>query len=285
MFKLIFFISLLLSFYSHTISASPLRISAEELNKLNLSDDIVILDARNKNDYEVGHIKNAINFPVALTFYNKETNGKIQKPQLMQKYLKERGIDTQSKIIIYDDGEIISSARLFWALEVYGLTQLQILDRGYKYWVNKNYVTSQLTPEIKPSQYITMINHKRLASKFVTQLASYNKNKVVIDARSYSAYLGKTSVAKRFGHIPNAISVPFEGNIIQNSNLSGLKSIKELKSLYEGVPENKKVIIYCKIGLVSSTNYFALRELGYDVANYDASWREWGNDDSLPIEK
>lgn len=92
-------------------------------------------------------------------------------------------------------------------------------------------------------------------------------------------------MAKRFGHIPNAISIPVESNIIQNADQSGLKSIKELKSLYKGIPEDKKVIIYCKIGLVSSTNYFALRELGYDVANYDASWREWGNDDSLPIEK
>ena len=285
MFKLVFYISLFLNFYSHTISASPLRTSAEELNKLTLSDDIVILDSRNKNDYELGHIKNAINFPVSLTFYNKEINGKIQKPQVMQKYLKERGIDAESKIIIYDNGEIINAARVFWALEVYGLTQLQILDRGYKYWVDKNFVTSQLTPELKPSQYIARINHKRLASKFVTQLASYNKNKVIIDARSHSAYLGKTSVAKRFGHIPNAISVPFEGNIIQNSEMTGLKPISELKSLYAGVPVDKKVVIYCKIGLVSSTNYFALRELGYDVANYDASWREWGNDDSLPIEK
>lgn len=285
MFKLIFFISIFLSFYSHTISASAFRISAEELNKVVVNEDVIILDARSKNDYDVGHIKNAISFPVSLTFYNKEINGKIQKPQLMQKYLKERGLDTQSKIIIYDGGEIVKAARVFWALEVYGFTQVKILDRGYKSWVNKNFLTSQVAPKLKPSQYISRINHRRLASKFVTQLAIYNKNKVVIDARSREAYIGQISVAKRFGHIPNAISIPVESNIIQNADQSGLKSIKELKSLYKGIPEDKKVIIYCKIGLVSSTNYFALRELGYDVANYDASWREWGNDDSLPIEK
>ena len=33
----------------------------------------------------------------------------------------------------------------------------------------------------------------------------------------------------------------------------------------------------------ATTNYFALRELGFDVAAYDASWREWGNDYNLPI--
>jgi thiosulfate/3-mercaptopyruvate sulfurtransferase len=188
-------------------------------------------------------------------------------------------------VIIYDEGGIVDAARVFWTLEVYGLTQVQILDRGYKYWRSKNFLTSQETPRIKPSQYIATINHKRLASKFATQLATQNKNKVVIDARSVPAYLGKTSVAKRFGHIPSAISVPFEQNITQNSEFAGLKPLNELKSLYADIPVGKRVIIYCKIGRVSSTNYFALRELGYDVANYDASWREWGNDESLPIEK
>lgn len=110
----------------------------------------------------------------------------------MQKYLKERGLDTQSKIIIYDGGEIVKAARVFWALEVYGFTQVKILDRGYKSWVNKNFLTSQVAPKLKPSQYISRINHRRLASKFVTQLAIYNKNKVVIDARSREAILVKS---------------------------------------------------------------------------------------------
>lgn len=285
MLKYLSLMTLILSTYSHSINASSLRISAEELSALNPNEEIVVLDVRNKNDYDVGHIKNAISFPVALTYYDKKLNGKIQKPQLMQKYLKERGVDTQSKVVIYDEGGIISAARVFWALEVYGLTKVQILDRGYKYWRSKNLETSQAIPKIKPSQYVATINHKRLASKFATQLAIHNKNKVVIDARSLPAYQGKVSVAKRFGHIPSAISIPFEENVINDSEFAGLKPIGELQDLYAGIPAGKKVIIYCKIGLVSTTNYFALRELGYDVANYDASWREWGNDDSLPIEK
>ena len=285
MLKSLSFIAFVLSLYSHSVSASSLRVSAEELSALSSSDEVIILDVRNKNDYDVGHIKNAISFPVALTYYAKKINGKIQKPQLMQKYLKERGIDTQSKIVIYDEGGIISAARVFWALEVYGLTKVQILDRGYKYWRSENLETSQVVPKIKPSQYIATINHKRLASKFATQLAIHNKNKIVIDARSLPAYQGKVSVAKRFGHIPSAISVPFEKNIVKDSDFEGLKPIAELQDLYADIPAGKKVIIYCKIGLVSTTNYFALRELGYDVANYDASWREWGNDDTLPIEK
>lgn len=275
---LVLFISL--SPFSH---ATELRITADELNRINGVENITILDTRNKNDYDIEHIKNAISFPVELTYLNLKENGKIQQPAIMQKFLVERGMDTNSRVIIYDEGNMIDSARLFWTLEVYGLKQVQILDQGYNFWRSKNFPVSQEVPKRLPSNYIATIKHNRLASKFTTQLAINNENKVVIDARSEPAYLGKTSVAKRFGHIPSALNVPFSHNIVQKEGFSGLKTIDELKSLYANIPAGKKVIIYCKVGRVSSTNYFALRELGHDVANYDASWREWGNDDSLPI--
>jgi len=132
---------------------------------------------------------------------------------------------------------------------------------------------------------VANINHQRLASKFTTQLATHNKKVWLIDARPRSSYIGKNSVAKRFGHIPSAKNIPFFKNFTKSSNYSSLKRIDELKKIYAHIPKNRKIIIYCKIGRVSSANYFALRELGYNVSNYDASWREWGNDESLPIEK
>ena len=274
-----------LTFLSANSHAQKLRMTPEELKNRLDTPALIILDARNKNDYDVTHIKNAISFPVELSYANRKINGKIQTPDKMQQYLRERGIDTHSNVVIYDNGQLIDSARLFWTLEVYGLTHVKILDHGFNYWLNKNYPISQEVPTIKTSNYIATINHQRLSSKFTTQLAIHNKNKLVIDARSFEAYKGKTSVAKRFGHIPTAINVPFNDNLILDTNYTALKPIKQLKKLYSAIPHNKKIIIYCKIGRVSSTNYFALRELGHDVSNYDASWREWGNDDSLPIEK
>jgi len=267
------------------LQATALRISPEELNQRLDNQSLTILDVRSKNDYDVIHIKNALNFPVELTYTKKNLDGKIQKPKKMQQFLRERGIDTHSNVIIYDNEKLIDAARVFWALEVYGLTNVKILDHGFNYWLSKNLSTSQDTPKVKSSKYVSTINHQRLSSKFATQIAIHSKNKIVIDARPLKAYKGEVSVARRFGHIPSAINIPFNHNIMQDSDYSALKPIKELKKLYVDLPRDKKIIIYCKIGRVSSTNYFALRELGYDVSNYDASWREWGNDDSLPIEK
>lgn len=281
----IFTLFLLASMLSNTLYAKSLRISPDELQQQLNNNQFIILDARSKNDYDVDHIKNAISFPVNITYAHKKTNGQIQQPIQMQKYLRTAGIDTNSKIVIYDGGQLVDAARVFWTLEVYGFKTVKILDHGFNYWLSKDFPVSQKTPDIKESKYVATINHQRLSSKFATQLAINNSNKIVVDARSFPAYKGETSVAKRFGHIPSAINVPFNHNIAQDKKFSTLKPINELKKLYANIPLDKKVIIYCKIGRVSSTNYFALRELGHDVSNYDASWREWGNDSSLPIEK
>lgn len=283
----IFFIILTvyLVIFSSSVNALAFRMSPMKLHKNVDNHELVILDARNVDEYDVLHIKNAINFPVKLTYKNKNVNGQLQTPVKMQAYLRARGISINSNVIIYDDGQLVDAARVFWALEAYGLTSVKILDHGFNYWLSKELATTQDIPVVKPSQYVATINHQRLSSKFTTQLAIYNKNKILIDARSNVAYKGEISSAKRFGHIPSAINLPFNQNIMQDAEFFALKPKSELEKIYAAIPRDKKIIIYCKIGRVSSTNYFALRELGHDVSNYDASWREWGNDETLPIEK
>jgi thiosulfate/3-mercaptopyruvate sulfurtransferase len=46
-----------------------------------------------------------------------------------------------------------------------------------------------------------------------------------------------------------------------------------------------EVVTYCNAGVSASFDLLALRIAGFThVANYDGSWKEWGNDDSKPIE-
>jgi thiosulfate/3-mercaptopyruvate sulfurtransferase len=265
------------------VHAESLRLSPEEL-KENLKK-YLILDVRNEANYQAGHIEGAINFPVDLSYNKKILNGKLTEPYQMQAHLRRRGITKKSHVIVYDNGDLVDAARLFWSLEVYGIMHVKVLDHGYDDWIKKDYPISLEEPKIKSSHYVASINHKRLASKFTTQLATRNPNQFIIDARTSTAYQGKTSIAKRFGHIPTARNYPATHNLKIIDSIASLQAIDKLKEIYASVPKTKKIVIYCAIGRISSANYLALRELNYDVANYDASWKEWGNDTSLPIEK
>jgi len=274
-----FIFLLLLSTLS--LDAKSLRVETEEL--FNNTKNYIILDARSKKLYEKGHIKGALNFPVNLTYKNIKKNGQLTNPFAMQEIIRSLGIDTHSNIVIYDDGTFFDAARLFWTLEVYGFKNPKLLNTGYQNWFSLGYDTTQDIPITNKSNYIALVNNKRLATKFTTQIASRNPNQIIIDARDNKSYQGITSSAKRYGHIPKAFNIPGSHNIEISDNTTHLKTIEKLKDLYKGIDKNKKVVLYCAIGRVAASNYFALRELEYDVANYDASWKEWGNDDALPI--
>ena len=111
----------ILSIISTSTYSETLRISPQQLSQRINDKQLIILDARSKNDYDIDHIKNAINFPVNLTYSSKKTNGQIQQPVQMQKYLRKAGINLKSNVVIYDGGQLVDAARVFWALEVYGL--------------------------------------------------------------------------------------------------------------------------------------------------------------------
>jgi len=260
-----------------SLSADTLRIEADELAK-KLSN-YIILDTRETSNYQKKHIKGALNFPIILTYDDQTKNGKISSPQKIEEVFRELGLDIDSPIVVYDRGIFFDAARLFWTLEVYGFRNIKILNSSFDEWNKNNYPVSNTTPKVTKSNYITTINSDRLATKFTTQIATKNPNKIIIDARAIPSYKGEQSTAKRFGHIPTAKSIPATHNINNNR----LQPIATLQEIYKDIDKDKKIILYCAIGRISSTNYFALRELGYNVANYDASWKEWGNDFALPI--
>lgn len=280
--KRFFKIYLLLLIGMMTLQAQSLRVELKELFENPLKYKII--DVRDEGIYSLVHLPNALNLPAHLTYHNQSIDGRITEPTKMQKIIRELGLDVEDHIVIYDDGTIFDASRVFWALEVYGFKNLKLLNGGYEQWKKLGYPLSFKEPTVNPSSYIATIDNKRLATKFTTQIATKNPNQVIIDARKYNAYIGKESSAQRFGHIPKAIHIPAIHNLNEEQQKSVLKSTEQLRDLYKDIKKDQKVVIYCAIGKIASTNYFALRELGYDVANYDASWREWGNDFSLPIE-
>lgn len=276
-----FYLILVLFLTQCSLYAQDLRISINQLSK-NLTA-YKIIDVRNSEDFSISHIKNSLNFPVSQSYENKRIDGKIIKPNKMQLHLRKLGLDVDDQIAIYDDGSFFDAARVFWTFEVYGFKNVKLINGGFDALENQKLPISSEILKVKQSKYIPSINNQRLSTKFTTQIATRNPNQIIIDARDYDSYIGKKSLAKRYGHIPKAIHIPAVHNLETKEELSKLKEVNALKDLYKDVNKNKKVVIYCAIGRVASTNYFALRELGYDVSNYDASWKEWGNDFDLPI--
>ena len=277
---------MMLVFATLLLAALPTQaafiVSPEKL--LTQQANVLVVDARSVESYETGHIDGAVSFPVEWTFEEKSVDGTIVNPAKAQAILRKLGIETTTPVVIYDNGTMMDAARLFWMLEVYGIKKVQVLDGGYAAWSSLGLPQSLDQPVRQSSQYVANIDHHRIATKLTTLAATQNPQQVIVDARSPSDYMGKTSTAKRYGHIPTALSIPATSNVA-NTETQGATFLpaERLEQVYAQLPKSSRVILYCAIGRVSSSNYLALRSLGYDVANYDASWQQWGNDVSLPI--
>ena len=114
-------------------------------------------------------------------------------------------------------------------------------------------------------------------------ISGINK-KTIIDGRKHDSYIGKESIAKRYGHIPTAKNYACTNNFSVTKDGSKMKDFSELKKIYKDLPKDKAIILYCDGGAEAALNYIILNELGFNASVYDGSWKEWGNDDSVPVE-
>lgn len=235
----------------------------------------------------------------------------------IQHSLAQIGATHHSQIILYDNQGVYSSPRAWWILTYYGFTNVSILDGGLPGWreqlypVVKSYLPKQAinsfntqknnkeTPENNQDSInrpLTWKNiHKEDILMNLSNLSSSHSTTapfVMIDARSAERFSGSEPDPKggRTGHIPNSLNLPFpmvlNGYYYKESN--DLKEIFQRllsNSLHNSV--NKPPIIFtCGSGITACIILCAALIAGFnDVSLYDASWSEWGQDFSLPIEK
>lgn len=275
--------ALLLTVWALPSLAETLRVSPHWLEQRLAQPDLVIIDARAPADYAAGHLPGAVNLPEIATYRNRGRDGRVVEPGIMQAQLRELGITRDALTVVYDDGALLKGARVFWTLEAYGLRQVRLLDQGFAGWQALGLPVTTERPNPRPSDYVAEIDPQRLATRFTTRLAISSPQQQLIDARSPEAYAGQVSKARRFGHIPSAKNIPVHQHLAEAPEGSKLRDLQQLRALYAEIPRDRALVLYCDVGRVSAVNYLALRELGYQVANYDASWLEWGNDPDLPI--
>lgn len=258
------------------------QVTSEWLNAHRQDAQVRILDLRSEDDYRLSHIDGAVSLPVERLFSNDKGKHYIASLDRIRTAFGGAGIGSDTLVVVYDAGELVNSTRAFWVLEVYGHTRVVVLDDGFKGWMEKQLPTSIQETIPPPRAFVPRVTSNRLATKLTTRLAINRPKTVILDVRDYDQYAGEKSVAPRSGHIPSAINIPGTGIFETSNGGLRLKSIDQLRLLYNQINPANTVITYCNDGVRASATYFALRRLGYNVANYDGAWIEWGGDLSLP---
>ena len=243
--------------------------------------NLVILDIRDYDEYKQGHVKNAVNIPGLKNLFDEKT-WMMPKLNFLKELFSNAGIDDDSIVVIYDNGQFFWAARAYWILEVLGHHNVGLLEYAYGPYLQKQLPISRKDTKTTRKEFVPRVDDKQIQTKLSTLMGIGKKT--IIDGRKKESYLGKESIAKRYGHIPTAQNFACTNNYQVTDNGNKMKDFKDLKKLYSVLPKDKEIILYCDGGAEAALNYIVLTQLGYKASVYDGSWKEWGNDDAVPVE-
>lgn len=210
----------------------------------------------------------------------------IAPPDKFAALMTRLGIADGVVVIAYDDYGGIFAARMWWALNYYGHSQVAVLNGGWKAWEAEGRPITDVVPvEERREPFEPRPNEDIRRTKEQVYM-SLNGPARLLDVRSPIEYRGETSRGVRKGHIPGAINLPVKEEFTGPDGL--LLHPDELRAKFEAAgvtDDSEEVITYCNSGVSSSLGLLAYRAAGFEGgAVYDGSWKDWAHDESLPVE-
>jgi thiosulfate/3-mercaptopyruvate sulfurtransferase len=281
-------------------------------------NDWIIVDCRERELYEEGHIPNAIHLGESCNdFFREELEipgvgvvGEFNVPSVedLEKRLSEVGIRMDKTILFYDAakpsedvpglyGLMAGYAFVpFWYMEWLGHKDVRVLDGGIEAWIAEGLPLETKINKLPPSNFKANVVKNRLATtEDVLKIAKGELKAQLIDNRTPDEFLGRVKAPspavaekiKRAGRIPNTIrNIPHSYIYINPPNDFRLRPLYQLNRLYQGLNKEEWTVFYCVTGTRSSLNYFVARLLGFkNPALYHDSWIVWGNNETLPVVK
>ncbi len=265
--------------------------STDEFTELRKQQsNIVLLDAEAPATYQRGHIPGAVNLPIAL-FTNLKSRRKNGYPVTVadaEKLLGEAGIDNDTLVVIYGNGDGKAAAGLWFALDFFGHEKMKVMNGGFRKWVKEDRAVTQDVPAVTKKKYTAKAHPEKVVTLKWVKKNMRKKNVTVIDTRSLNEYIGQDvpEGTSRGGHIPGARHLEWSK---LSGDLETFKSADDMRKILNkhGITRDTQVITYCNSGIGrSSFLSMALELAGYDnVKEYTGSWEEWSGDPRLPIQK
>jgi len=262
--------------------------------------DITIIDARHRDDYLAGHINGALNLlwsdfcqeaPVSAgdQFARPGWWGLLLDPVSagLARRLAEMGIDSDSRIIVYADGQVSKGleGRIAWMLLYLGARDLSILDGGFSAWIRAGGTIESRANEKDPARFDLDIDHRRRITmeELFLELNS-RADAFLLDARSSPEFNGEVySYLTRMGHIPKAVLFPFT-SMFQSDEKRYIDRQDYLSRLAGTGALSPPLAAYCELGLRAAT-IALLHELytGEPVRIFDGGYMQWTTTPAMPV--
>ena len=268
---------------------APLITVSALAQKIDAGEEICLIEVGDKRQrYDQGHIKGAqfLHWVDDIIDSQQRDRYNILDQASIEALLSKLGVTNDSHIVVYDRFSSRLSARMYWTLDFFGHSKVQVLDGGFRKWSSSQPVTD-VVPKVEATNYKVAATREELRSdaQRVEELVRSSEG-TLIDGRPVKQFTGEEPGAvfhtsephKNKGHIPGAVNIPWKNNFETDGTF---KSALKLKKMYDqcGMDSEGPIVAYCNEGLHAALPWFvASAILGREnVSVYDDSMAEWAN--------
>lgn len=256
---------------------------------------LVILDASKhlpaaqrdaRAEFEAAHIPAARFLDLAsLTDTGSDVPQALPNAAQLSERLGLLGVSANSRIVLYDDSAVKTSARAWFTLKAHGIANVAILDGGLAKWRSEGRPLESGPGAGEPAHFPALPGAQQVRFKADMLANCASGAQQVLDARGADRVFGSGIDPVHGGpngRIPGALNLPFGGVYADDGTF---KSPAELRAAFSaaGVDLDRPIITSCGSGVTASVLLFALHLIGKDdAALYDGSWAEWSADPDTP---
>ena len=263
-------------------------VSANWLKENIRNEKLVIVDCRfdlkdkeyGKNKYEKEHIKGAkrVDIETELSSEVKEHGGRHPLPlvQKLEEVFSNIGINRDSIVVAYDEGDLAGPSRLWWILKYLGHKEVYVLEGGINVFKSIGGEVTNKIEESEKGDFKANVTKELKADMEYVKNSVNNNNIAIIDSREHKRYIGEFEpVDIKVGHIPGALNYFWMDILDKKDNDISLKSIKELNEIFKELTTYDEVIVYCGSGITACSNSLALDEVNIKHKVYCGSFSDW----------
>jgi thiosulfate/3-mercaptopyruvate sulfurtransferase len=259
-------------------------VSPEWLRNHLLDPDLRLIDfrwyllGRNGHDaYASGHIPGAI-FVDLEEVTGTEGGGRHPLPTgtRLAEAMRNAGVDSDSRVVVYDDAGGSIAARLWFLLRWFGHRAQAVLDGGIQAWSEP---LKTALPSVSRGNFEWREPDRSRVLDFdaVRRLAGVP----LIDARAGERYRGEREpIDPKAGHVPGAVSAPWMENLGPDGRF---KSSEELRTRFAalGADGEGGAVVYCGSGVNACHDLLAMELAGLTNGRlYAGSWSDWSSRDA-----
>jgi thiosulfate/3-mercaptopyruvate sulfurtransferase len=209
----------------------------------------------------------------------------LPAPAAFAARLRGWGVNDDSLVVAYDDGNGMYAARLWWMLRWLGHDAVAVLDGGMRRWLQLELPLTDAVPDPGPGNFVAQPRPSLAVDAAAVLDAAQDPRRRVLDARAPERYRGEIEPLDAVaGHVPGARNHPYVLSLDAEGRFLPPEALRAgLATALDGVPAGATVAM-CGSGVTACHLLLALEHAGLPGARlYPGSWSEWSSDPSRPV--